>query len=110
MELIFLDRINSAPLDDDDFSFTFNSWISNTVDSLNEIIANIESQINGLGLTTLITPMTTAQITALIAMDALPVLSVGSLWIDTTINKLRILTVAAVPGVSNGVTEVVTSV
>lgn len=107
--IVFLDRINSAPLADDDFSFSYNSWVANTIDSLNEIIADIEAQLNGLGLATYTTQMTTAQITALISMTALPVLPVGSLWFDTTVGKLRVLTTAAVYGVSDGTTEVVTS-
>jgi hypothetical protein len=46
---LFLDRIDAAPLQDDDFSFSFNSWVSTTVDSLNEIIIDIQNQFNGIG-------------------------------------------------------------
>lgn len=107
---VFLDRLDSAPLADDDFSFTFNSWISNVVDTLNENISDIEEQLNGLEDATFITRKTSAQITALISMNAFPVLDVGSLWFDTTISKLKVLVTAAIPGIANGITETVTSV
>ena len=107
---IFLDRLDSAPLADDDFSFTFNSWVSNVVDTLNENLSDTEEQLNGLGDATFITRKTSAEITALIDMNAIPVLDVGSLWFDTTINKLKVLVTAAVFGISNGITETVTSV
>jgi hypothetical protein len=110
MPIVFIDRIDAAPLDNDEFSYPFNAWCANTVDTLNEIAENIQNQLNGFGTATFITPLTTAQVNALIAMNALPVLPVGSLWYDLTINKLRVLTTSAVSGVSNGVTEVVTSV
>lgn len=51
----------------------------------------------------------TANITTLISKNTLPVLPVGTIWYDTTLNKLKVLTAAAVPGVSNGVTETITS-
>lgn len=53
---------------------------------------------------------TSANITTLINRNTLPVLPVGTIWYDTTINKLKVLTVAAVSGVSDGVTETITSV
>lgn len=107
---IFLDRIDPAPLQSDDFSFEFNSWLSILVDTLNETITEIQDHINGEGDATFITRKTTVEITVLIDMNVQPVLPVGSLWFDTTINKLRVLVTEAVPGVSNGITEVVTSV
>lgn len=108
--IVFLEKIDAAPLADDDFSFSFNSWIAVMIDTLNEDLSNIQNQLNGLGTATFITTKTSAQITALIAMNALPVLPVGALWYDTTINKLKVLVTAAVPGISNGVTETVMSV
>lgn len=105
----FLDRIDSAPLADDNFSFTFNSWVSVTVDTLNENISDIQNQFNGISDGLLLPQKTTAQITALIAMNALPVFSAGTIWFDTTLGKIVVLVTAAVPGVSNGVTETVTS-
>lgn len=52
---------------------------------------------------------TTANIATIINKDTLPVMPVGTIWYDTTLNKLKVLTVAAVPGVSNGTTETITS-
>ena len=108
--LFFIEKIDAAPLADDDFSFSFNSWVSVMVDTLNEGLLNIQNQLNGQGIASFITLKTSAQITALINMNALPVLPIGSLWFDTTLNKLKVLVTAAVPGISNGVTETVTSV
>jgi hypothetical protein len=39
---IFLDRINAAPLQGEKFSFDFNTWISVLVDTLNEILTQLE--------------------------------------------------------------------
>ena len=52
----------------------------------------------------------TANIATIIDKNTLPVMPVGTIWYDTTLNKLKVLTTAAVPGVSNGVTETITSV
>lgn len=108
--MLFLDRVDGAPISNDEFSFEFNQWISVLIDALNEIIVDIQDQLNGLGTATYITPLTTVEIMALIGMNASPVLPLGSLWFDTTLGKLRVLTTMAVSGVSNGVTQVVTSV
>lgn len=110
MPVIFLDRVDAAPLANDDFSFEFNSWVANTVDVLNEVIIDIQNQLNGANFGTYTTPKTSVEITALINMNAIPVLPVGTIWFDTTLNKLKVLVTAAVPGVSNGITETVTSV
>ncbi len=109
MPVIFFDRVNPAPLLDDDFSYTYSAWVANTVDTLNETISEAQTQINGEGLTTFVTRKTSAEITALIDMNAKPVLPSG-LWLDTTIGKLKFLVTPAVAGVSNGITETVTSV
>jgi len=81
---LFLDKIDSAPLADDDFSFSFNSWVSNTVDALNETILDIQNQFNGISNGLVVPQLTTAQITilALTAPD-------GVLWYDTTTNQLK---------------------
>lgn len=42
---ILLDRVNSAPLFNEEFSFEFRQWVSNTVDTLNEVIGDIESTL-----------------------------------------------------------------
>jgi hypothetical protein len=110
MPIVFLDRIDAAPLENDQLSYPFKAWIANTVDTLNEVENNVQDQLNGAGLATFITPLTAAQINALINMNAQPVLQIGSLWFDTTAGKLRVLTTPAVYGVSNGVTQLVTSV
>lgn len=39
----------------------------------------------------------------------LPVMPVGTIWYDTTINKLKVLTTAAVLDISDGVIETITS-
>lgn len=109
MSIIFLDRISSVPLANDTLSAEFGSWVTDMIDTENENIGDIETQLNGGGIATFITVQTSVGITALIDMDALPVLPVGSFWFDTTLSKLVVLVTAAVPGVSNGVTEVVTS-
>ena len=106
---IFLDRIDSVPLQNDNFSPDFDSWLSILVDTMNETLKEIQDQLNGEGNATFITRKTSAEIDALINMNATPVLENG-IWIDTTLGKLRFLVTPAVPGISNGVTEVVTSV
>ena len=107
---VILNRVDSVPLTDDSFSFDFYSWLSVLIDTINENDVIVENQLSGNGVATFVTRKTTAQITALIDMNALPVLEVGALWMDTTIGKLKFLVTAAVSGVSNGVTETVTSV
>jgi hypothetical protein len=60
--------------------------------------------------------LTTAQITNLIRglqsgnnPPFKPVLPVGTIWYDTSVGKLKVLTTAAVIGVSDGITETITS-
>lgn len=43
---MFIDRINSAPLQNTDFSFEFVSWVSNLVDSLNQNLISIQGNIH----------------------------------------------------------------
>lgn len=47
---IFLDRIDSAPLYGDEFSFEFKSWISVLIDSQNQNIEEIEGLFNNFVL------------------------------------------------------------
>lgn len=64
----FLDRIDVAPISNDDFTFEFNSWVSVLVDSLNETIAQTETFIN----IPVAGNYTTAEITALNTASLLP--------------------------------------
>jgi hypothetical protein len=43
---IFLDKIDAAPIADSNFSFDFNQWIAVLVDTLNEVITDIQNQFN----------------------------------------------------------------
>lgn len=107
---VTFNRVSAAPLMDDKFSFSYVSWVANTVDTLNEALNITQNQLNGIGVATFPVRKTSAEISALINMNAFPVLEVGALWFDTTIKKLKFLATAAVPGMSNGITETVTSV
>lgn len=71
---IFLDRIDAVPVNNDDFSFEINSWMSNLVDTINEDIADIEGSFNFF----VIQPFTQAEIIAA-ATDAPD----GSIWYCT---------------------------
>ena len=46
---IFLDRIDAVPLQGEEFSFEYNSWVAVLVDTLNENLADIQSTINLFG-------------------------------------------------------------
>lgn len=48
---ILLDRINTATVINDDFTFEFTQWVANTVDTLNEIIAAIEPTLVSIEIT-----------------------------------------------------------
>jgi hypothetical protein len=43
---IFLDRIDSVPLQGEDFTFEFNSWVAVLVDTLNENLSDIQNALN----------------------------------------------------------------
>lgn len=43
---IFLDRIDAAPILEDDFSFAFGAWCSVLVDTLNELIFDVQNAFN----------------------------------------------------------------
>lgn len=45
---IFLDRIDAAPILEDDFSFAFRAWCGVLVDSLNEVINDVQNGFNFL--------------------------------------------------------------
>lgn len=76
---IFLDRIDSAPLNSEQFSFEFNSWVSILIDSLNENIADIQDAFNLLQAQS----YTAAEI---VAMNAAQELVNGVILYDTTNN------------------------
>ena len=48
---ILLDRINTATVINDDFTFEFTQWVANTVDTLNEIINSIEPTLVSFEIT-----------------------------------------------------------
>lgn len=56
-----------------------------------------------------ITPLPTASITKLISKNYFPPLPVGTTWFNTNLSKLQVLVTAAVPNVSDGIIETVTS-
>lgn len=68
---IFLDRIDSAPLNSDEFSFEFTSWVAVLVDTMNETLEDVQDRLNQPQLQ----PFTQAQIIAA-AADAPD----GSIW------------------------------
>lgn len=45
MANIFLDRIDAAPIQTSDFPFEFNQWLANTVDTLNEVISDLQNSL-----------------------------------------------------------------
>jgi hypothetical protein len=112
MQGIFLDRIDAAPLADDDFSFSFNSWVSNIVDTLNESLNTIQNQLNGISLGLVAPSLTTDQITALTMPTDLNNINLyrpnGTIWFNTTLSKLQVQT-AIVLG-TGATVETITSV
>jgi hypothetical protein len=78
---IFLDRIDAVPVLDNDFPYQFNLWLSVLVDTLNEIVFDLENLFNELGASL----YTSAEIAALFASaEGLPN---GVLLYDTTLNE-----------------------
>lgn len=75
---IFLDRIDAAPLSNNEFSYEFNQWVSVLIDSLNETIRIVQGSVN---LTT-INSYTAADIATLA-----PTLVDGVIMYDTTNNE-----------------------
>jgi hypothetical protein len=65
--LLFLDRLDAAPVNNDDFSFQFSSWFSVLVDNYNETINDIENQFNGISNWNVISFHTMAEIAVLAA-------------------------------------------
>jgi hypothetical protein len=80
MSNIFLDRVDSAPISNSDFPFEFNQWLANTVDTLNEVIIDIQN-----ALTIFVAPNYTAS--QIMAMFTAGQLSNGLILYDTTNNE-----------------------
>lgn len=77
----FIYRVDAAPLDDDEFSFTFNSWVSNLVDTLNYSIETIEGNFNGISPALVAPTLTTAQLAAITTAPGITVFPPnGSIW------------------------------
>ncbi len=76
---VFLEKVNTAPIVNDEFSFQFTSWISNTIDTLNETIGDIQNLFNILPAPS----YTTTQINALFVAGSLPD---GVLLYDNVLN------------------------
>lgn len=43
---VFLERMDSAPVQANEFSFEFSSWTANLIDSLNEFVQEVENLFN----------------------------------------------------------------
>ena len=76
---IFLDRIDSAPLSNSQFTFEFNQWVANLIDVLNEVINDTQNAFNTL----LASSYTASQIATMFSSGQL---SNGVLLYDTTNN------------------------
>ena len=79
---INLERVDSVPFADEDFSSSFGSWITNFVDTHNETLEDIENGLNAVN-GQVMPNLTTVQIAAL-APDA----ANGTQWYDSTLNDI----------------------
>jgi hypothetical protein len=43
---VFFDKIDAAPLANSNFTFEFNTWVANLIDTLNEILAELEALLD----------------------------------------------------------------
>jgi hypothetical protein len=75
---VFLDRINAAPIEADNFSFDFISWISTFVDTMNSILDDIQISLNSNDDGIIVPQFTTAEIITLSATA-----DDGTLWYCT---------------------------
>lgn len=79
---IFLDRFNVAPLYSDEFSDGFAAWLAILTNQLNDLVAELQDQLNGISDGLILPPKTQAEIlvlgidaeegTAWYAVDAVP--------------------------------------
>lgn len=58
---LFLDKVDAAPLSNSNFPFDFNQWVAVLVDTLNEVIQDVQDSLNILNAPS----YTSAQITTL---------------------------------------------
>lgn len=79
MGALFLERLDAAPLSNSEFTFEFNQWIANMIDTLNEVISDLQQAFTFLQLPT----YTAVEIAAFFAAGQL---SNGILIYDTTNN------------------------
>lgn len=74
---LFLQRIDTAPIGNNNLSFALNQWITVLIDTLNEIITAIQNAFNTLAASS----YTSAEITAMAAT-----LADGVVLYDSTLN------------------------
>lgn len=77
---VVLDKVNNVPMRWEDFPSYFTQWLANTVDTMNEVIQDLQEFIDALPAT----PYTSTQITDLFTAGSLPD---GVLLYDTTLNE-----------------------
>lgn len=75
---LFLDKVDAAPLANSNFPFDFNQWVAVLVDTLNEVIQDVQDSLNILNAPS----YTSAQITALN-----PTLLDGVILYDTDLDE-----------------------
>ena len=76
---LFLDRVDSVPLANTNFTFEYSSWVAHLVDILNEVINDTQNALNTL----LASSYSAAQIATMFSSGQL---SNGVLLYDTTNN------------------------
>lgn len=78
---MYFERIDSVPLQSDSFSQDFESWLSVTVDSLNETLKNLQSFTEA-------SPVA-KHYTSVEIINLLPVVPNGYFFYDTDTNELK---------------------
>lgn len=79
-----LTRVDTVPFEGNGFTAFFEQWLANLVDSLNEVISQLEDEINRYDNGLIAPQFTTAEITTL-ALTA----ANGVMWYDTDTNELK---------------------
>jgi hypothetical protein len=67
---ILLDRVNSAPLMNNDFPYEFNQWVFNTIDALNENFDSIDNVIISQTLVPIATTAVNVEVNSLYISSA----------------------------------------